>query len=209
MGSQRVRHDLRGMTKSRTATRVILEITTRRSHSPLVLLLVAKDYFWRYKLLATLSAQACPSTLHIPIIKLLIVRRVAEEDGGVEGHALIYSCENSKITTLCWTTINRKMLDPTKKRYPTSKGKGNKHPSKMVGGVKLCLESSPIPARDTRRAQTNFVRTRTQRPHRDWDRTVFECLLRSYGPTVNCCRGRGSGCSRPGCGISPLGGGHH
>ena len=37
---------------------------------------------------------------------------------------LIFSCENSKITTHCWTTINRRMLGPTKKRYPTSKGKG-------------------------------------------------------------------------------------
>jgi len=26
---------------------------------------------------------------------------------------------------------------------------------------------------------------------------------------VDCCRGRGSGSSRPGYGISPLGGGHH
>ena len=127
----------------------------------------------------------------------------------VEERALIFSCENSKIKTRCWTTINRKMLDPTKKRYPTSKGKGNKHPSKMVGGVKLCLESSPIPARDTQRAQTNFVRTRTQRPHRDWDRTVFEYLLWRFGLSVACCRGSSSGCSRPGCGISPLGGGRH
>ena len=81
--------------------------------------------------------------------------------------SLIFSYKKSKIITHCLITVYRKMLDPTKKRYPTSKGKGNKHPSKMVGGVKLCLESSPIPARDTRRAQTNFVRTRTQRPHRD------------------------------------------
>ena len=29
------------------------------------------------------------------------------------------------------------------------------------------------------------------------------------GSAVGCCRGRASGCSRPGCGISPLGGGHH
>ena len=35
---------------------------------------------------------------------------------------------------------------------------------------------------------------------------VFECLLRRYGSAVHCHRGRGSGCSRPGCGISPLGG---
>ena len=40
-------------------------------------------------------------------------------------------------------------------------------PSKMVGGVKSCLESNPISARDAQRAQTNLVRTRTQRPHRD------------------------------------------
>ena len=46
------------------------------------------------------------------------------QGGGVEGHVLIFSCENSKITTHCWTTIDRRMLDPTKKRYPTSKGTG-------------------------------------------------------------------------------------
>ena len=38
------------------------------------------------------------------------------QDGGVEGHALIFSCENSKITTRCGTTIDRRMLDPTKKK---------------------------------------------------------------------------------------------
>ena len=30
-----------------------------------------------------------------------------------------------------------------------------------------------------------------------------------YGSAVGCCRGRGSGCSRPGCGKGPLGRGHH
>ena len=40
-------------------------------------------------------------------------------------------------------------------------------PSKMVRGVKSCLESNPIPARDAQRAQTYFVHTRTQKPHRD------------------------------------------
>ena len=38
---------------------------------------------------------------------------------------------------------------------------------------------------------------------------MFECLLWKYGSAVACCRGRGSGCSRRGYGISPLGGGHH
>ena len=36
-------------------------------------------------------------------------------------------------------------------------------PSKMVGGVNLCLKSNPIPTRNAQRAQTNLARTRTQR----------------------------------------------
>ena len=46
------------------------------------------------------------------------------QGGGVEGRALIFSCKNSKITTCCCTTMDRRMLDPTKKSYPMSKGKG-------------------------------------------------------------------------------------
>ena len=78
--------------------------------------------------------------------------------------------------------------------------------SKTVGGVKSCLESNPIPARDTWKAQTNLVCTRAQRPHRDWTRTVFECFLWRYESAVACRRDRGFGCSRPGYGISLLGG---
>ena len=37
---------------------------------------------------------------------------------------LIFSCENSKITTHCWTTINKTMPDPNKKSYPMFNGKG-------------------------------------------------------------------------------------
>ena len=37
---------------------------------------------------------------------------------------------------------------------------------------------------------------------------VFECLLQHYGSAAACCRGRGFGCSRPGCGIRLLGDGH-
>ena len=50
----------------------------------------------------------------------------------------------------------------------------------------------------------NLMCTRTQRPHRDWARTVFEFLLHWYRSAADCYRGRGSGCSRPGYGISPL-----
>ena len=78
---------------------------------------------------------------------------------------------------------------------------------KMVRGAKLNLESNPVPARDVHRAQTNLLHTRTPKPHRDRARTVFECLLWRYGSAVACHRGRSSGCSRPGYGLSPLGGG--
>ena len=48
------------------------------------------------------------------------------QDGGVEGHALIFSCENSKkIATNHQTTIDRRMVDPTKKRFPK---KDSSHP---------------------------------------------------------------------------------
>ena len=40
-------------------------------------------------------------------------------------------------------------------------------PRKTVGGAKSCLESNPIPARNTQRAQTTLVSTKNQRPHRD------------------------------------------
>ena len=47
-----------------------------------------------------------------------------DPDDRVEGRVLIFSCENIKIATRCWTALNGRMLDPTKKGYPTSKGKG-------------------------------------------------------------------------------------
>ena len=94
------------------------------------------------------------------------------------------------------------------KKIPHVQGQ-RRSPRKMVGGAKLCFESNPITARAARKVQTNLVCTRSQRPHRDWARSVFECLLRRSGSAVACRRGRGSECSRPGCAMSPLGGGQH
>ena len=67
---------------------------------------------------------------------------------------------------------------------------------------------TPFPP-DTQRSQTNLVHTRTQGPHRDWDKTMFEHLLWRCGSAVDFHRNRGSGCNRLGHSISPLGGGHH
>ena len=50
-------------------------------------------------------------------------RELPVQDGGVEGHALISFCERTKIITTFWTTINRRMLESTKNKYPTSKDK--------------------------------------------------------------------------------------
>ena len=46
-------------------------------------------------------------------------------DGGVEGCALTPYCENTRITTNCWTIINRKTLEHTKKDtlHPKTKEK--------------------------------------------------------------------------------------
>ena len=45
------------------------------------------------------------------------------QDGRVEGHALTPSCENTRITTSCWTVIDRKTLELTKKDTPHPKTK--------------------------------------------------------------------------------------
>ena len=51
------------------------------------------------------------------------VYRALNQDGGVEGRALTPSCENTRITTSCWTIINRKTLERTKKDTPHPKTK--------------------------------------------------------------------------------------
>ena len=74
---------------------------------------------------------------------------------------------------------------------------------------KFALRIKPHSLQRCSEGSGNLMCTRTQRPHRDWDWTVSECLLWRSGSAVDCCRGRGSGCSRPGYGISPLEGGRH
>ena len=127
-----------------------------------------------------------------------------KQDGKVKGHALIFCCKNSKTTTHCWTTINRRMLDPTKNKIPHLQGQ-RRGPNKIVGGAKLCLESNPIPARDAQRAQTKgFAHQENPQRLSQTCPCVFEWLLWRYKSAVACHRGWGSGFSRPGYGISSL-----
>ena len=65
------------------------------------------------------------------------------QDGRVEGCALIF-CENTKITTSCWTTIIRRMLEPTKKKdTPRPKTKEKLQWNSRRGAI--TIKSNPIP----------------------------------------------------------------
>ena len=55
------------------------------------------------------------------ITKIFLQTR--NQDGRVEGRALTPSCENTRITTSCWTIIDRKTLELTKKDTPYPKAK--------------------------------------------------------------------------------------
>ena len=95
------------------------------------------------------------------------------------------------------------------KKIPYVQGQ-RRSPNKMVGGAKSCLETNHIPPTDAQGAQTKpCVHQETPQRLSQTCLCVFEWLLRRYRSAVACCGGRGSGQSRPGYDINPLGGGHH
>ena len=95
-------------------------------------------------------------------------------------HLLLWELQNYNLL------LNNHLLENVrshqkKKKIPHIQGQ-RRSPSKTgQEGAKSHLESNSLPSRDTQRVQTNLVCSRTQRPHRDWARTVFECLLQRYG----------------------------
>ena len=66
------------------------------------------------------------------------------QDGGVERRALTPSCENTRITTNCWTIINRKTLELTKKDTPHPKTKEKPQWDGWRGAI--TIKSNPITA---------------------------------------------------------------
>ena len=70
--------------------------------------------------------------------------RVRVQDGGVEGHAFTPSCESTRITTNCWTIIDRKTLELTKKDTPHPKTKEKPQWDGRRGA--LTVKSNPITA---------------------------------------------------------------
>ena len=80
------------------------------------------------------------------------VLKVSTQDG-------ILFCKNSKITTCFWTTIDRRMLDPTKKRFPMSKEK----PQQDVRRGEIVFRIKPHTCqRCSEGSNKNLVCTRTQ-----------------------------------------------
>ena len=65
------------------------------------------------------------------------------QDSRVEGCALTPFYKNTRITTNCWTTIHKKMLEPTKKDilHPKTKNK----PQQDNSGGAIAIKSNPIP----------------------------------------------------------------
>ena len=97
------------------------------------------------------------------------------------------------------------------KKIPHIQGQ-RRSPRKTVEGVKSHLESNPIPARDTRRAQTKlWVHRDPETPRRLSQKClwVFEYLLWRNSSARACPRGGVTGFSRPGCRKSVLGRGCH
>ena len=129
------------------------------------------------------------------------------QDGGVEDvHSSPVRTPNLKLIA---EKPSKENVGYHQKEIPHVQGQ-RRSPSKMVGGVQSHLESNPIPARESQKAQTKpCVHQKTPQRLSQTCFWVFECFLQRYGSAVAWCRGRGSGCSWPGCCISPLGGGRH
>ena len=135
----------------------------------------------------------------------------SKKDGGVEKYALIFSFENIKITTICWTTIDRRMLEPTKERYPTSKEQ--RRSLQQNGRMStIMLKSNSIPTRDSWRAQTKSSSHQdpgesSSDPHKRLSQTClwkFKGLLRRCGSSVASHRDRVTYSSKLGgaaCGV--------
>ena len=66
------------------------------------------------------------------------------QEGGVEGRALTPSCENTIITTSCWTITDRKTLELTKKDTPHPKIKEKPQWDSRRGTI--TVKSNPITA---------------------------------------------------------------
>ena len=121
----------------------------------------------------------------------------------VEGQALIFSCKNSKIATICWKAIDRRMLEPTKKKIWMAKGKGEAATDSRRGTITLKIKPHTC-QRLLEGTNKPFVYQDWGKgaviPMRDWTRPSFACLRLSclFVSAVPCHGDRVSGSSSPG-----------
>ena len=101
---------------------------------------------------------------------------IIKNTGGEEGHALIFSCENSKITTRCWTTIDRRCWIPP--REDTAHPRAKKKPRQDGRRGKIMFRVTPHSCqRHSEGSNKTLCFEPGPRDPRDWTRPVFECLL--------------------------------
>ena len=96
-------------------------------HSSLLNIITRYDYAWTDSLIQPIENN-----------------RERNQDGEVEGRILTPSCENTRITTSCWTIIDRKTLELTKKDTPHPKTKGKPQWDGRRGAI--TVKSNPITA---------------------------------------------------------------
>ena len=89
---------------------------------------------------------------------------MAEEHGEVEDVLSSSPVRTQKLQLTDEQPLTGECWMPPKKIQVQGQRRG---PNKLIRGAKSHLESNPIPTKDTRRAETNLVCTRTQIPHRD------------------------------------------
>ena len=78
------------------------------------------------------------------------------QDDVVERRALTSSCKSIEITTNCWTTIDRKTLEPTKKDNPDPKTKGKSQWDGRKGAI--MIKSNPITGQwATHKLENNYT----------------------------------------------------
>ena len=117
-------------------------------------------------------------------------------------HLLLQKLQNYN---LLLKTMHRRKLDPTKKRYPTSKDKGEA-PVRWQGD-EIAFRIKPHIHQRCSEGSNKTLCTPGDPSETEPDPPLSaERLLQRCGPAVACRRGRGPGCSRPGYGISLLGG---
>ena len=96
------------------------------------------------------------TTVVIWVIKIFLLHNILKalgfQDGEVEGSVLIF-CKNSKLQLAEQPSAEN--IGSHQNKISRIQGQ-RRSPRKTVERVKLHLESNPIPARDTQRAQTKY-----------------------------------------------------